>query len=203
MLVMIDKKKTAKFSWWLSKLMLSGPTHKFRRSSRGDMWPLHMSWHVNQVSVSLSSEASATFHCWLGLGRYRCGARYPILSAPDDTDTGSDVIALYADWLMNWARFSFLAKALEHSVLHHCLIRTIRQCINMDEWNTRVSKRQCIAEVWLPNVIGHGDLIWRFADEWTLLDKLINEQLFSAPTINSPIDAPAIGHTAGGTSDGR
>jgi hypothetical protein len=32
-------------------------------------------------------------YCFLGLGRYRCGARYPILSAPDDTDTGCDVIA--------------------------------------------------------------------------------------------------------------
>jgi hypothetical protein len=33
---------------------------------------------------------------WLGLGRYRCGARYPILSAPNDadTDTGCDVKAL-------------------------------------------------------------------------------------------------------------
>jgi hypothetical protein len=32
----------------------------------------------------------------VGLGRYRFGARYPILSAPDDNDadTGCDVIAL-------------------------------------------------------------------------------------------------------------
>jgi hypothetical protein len=73
----------------------------------------------------------------------------------------------------------------------------------MDGRNTRVSKRQCIAEVWLPNVIGHGDLIRRFADEWTQLDTLINVQLFSAPTINSTIDAPAIGHAAGRRGDGR
>jgi hypothetical protein len=75
--------------------------------------------------------------------------------------------------------------------------RTIRQCINRDERNSQVSKRQCIAEVCLPNDVGHGNLIRHFADEQTLLVMLINVLLFPVPTTTSTTDAPAIGHAAG------
>jgi hypothetical protein len=80
------------------------------------------------------------------------------VSAPDDadTDTECDVIALCG--LTDELSKIFLpCKGLwsSNSVLH----QNNRQCINKGERNTRVSKRQCISEVCLPNDIGHGDLI--------------------------------------------
>jgi hypothetical protein len=54
---------------------------------------------IHVSGIHYLEQKSALLTALLGLGGYRCGARYPILSAPDDadTDTGSDFIALYAD----------------------------------------------------------------------------------------------------------
>jgi hypothetical protein len=96
----------------------------------------------------------------VGLGRYRFGARYPILSTPDDTDadtdTGCDVIAL-CGLTHELSKIFFPCKGFGALTVFYA--RIIRQCINRDERNTRVSKRQCIAEICLPNDVGHGDLI--------------------------------------------